>query len=153
MAKKIVIILVILVIIASLFLLQKPKEKSEIEMPKTEKLNQEFKPFNASFEIITNGTKRIFTDSKYHNRNPFVYIEKGNPNVIIVKKEDTKWSEFFDSLPSPMKLTKECLTTGTGQKFCTNKDRKLYFFLNGSEKPNVLDLFIKNEDYLLIEYK
>lgn len=107
--------------------------------------------FSATFKIITNGTTRIFTDSKYHNLSKDVYITSKNPNKIEVRKENVTWSDFFKTLP--MNLDKNCLVTGTKQTFCTNDTKKLYFYLNNIETPDALDSLIKENDYLLVEYK
>lgn len=105
----------------------------------------------ATFKIVTNGTVRIFTDKKYHNLSPEVYITSKDPEVIYIKKQNIKWSDFFATLP--MKLTKDCLTTGTGQIFCTNSEKSLKFYINGIENKNALDEVINTNDYLLVEYK
>ena len=106
---------------------------------------------SAKFKIVTNGTTRIFTDSKYHNLSKDVYITPQNPNTIIVKKADIKWSDFFKTLP--MSLDKNCLVTGTKQTFCTNENEKLYFYINNIENTNAIDNPIRNNDFLLVEYK
>lgn len=155
MKKLLIIVLVTISLIAGyIFLNEDNSSQKTSSITQTEdKMEKEAIVKKANFKIITNGTTRIFTDSKYHNQNEYVFIEKIDPSIVIVKKENIKWSDFFNSLPSPMKLTKECLTTGTGQGFCTNESKKLYFFLNGNETSNVIDLVIKNNDNLLIEYK
>ncbi len=104
----------------------------------------------ASFAIFTNGTKRIFTDSKYHNRSPDVYIESENPDVVKVKKTGSTWDDFFKTLP--MKLDKQCLTTGTGQVFCSNNNVTLKFYLNGQLDQDALNKVITNGDKLLVSY-
>ncbi|MFZ3301514.1 MAG: hypothetical protein WA152_02255 [Microgenomates group bacterium] len=107
--------------------------------------------FSATFKIITNGTTRIFTDSKYHNLSDVVYITSKDPNKVEVRKENITWSDFFKTLP--MNLDKNCLVTGAKQTFCTNETKKLYFYLNDVETPDALDNLIKENDYLLVEYK
>ena len=74
---------------------------------------------NAAFAIYTNGTFRIFTAVMYHNLSEDVFIESGNPNIVHVKKNGVTWGNFFGTLP--MKLSAECLTTGTGQTFCNGE--------------------------------
>ena len=106
--------------------------------------------YHGAFAIFTNGTFRIFTASMYHNRSANVYIENPNPNIIYIKKRGTTWSDFFSTLP--MKLTKECLTTGTKQMFCTSGSSTLKFFLNGERNDNLLDRKIKDGDKALISY-
>lgn len=104
----------------------------------------------AQFEIYTNGTKRIFTDPKYHKQSSEVYIELSDPSLIHVKKAGISWANFFDTLP--MKLTDKCLTTGTGQVFCTNETSKLKFYINSVEQPNALNQIINQDDMLIVKY-
>lgn len=107
----------------------------------------------ATFEIYTNGTKRIFTESKYHNQSPDVFIDASNPATIQVKKAGVTWNDFFSTLP--FTLTKECLITGTKQTFCSSKtdqSKQLRFFLNKIENPNALDLTIQPGDSLRVTY-
>lgn len=102
----------------------------------------------ASFAIFTNNTFRIFTDPKYHNQSNDVYMEEAN--IVTVKKKGITWNDFFKTLP--MKLTKDCLTTGTGQVFCTNDSQALKFYINGEMDTLALDKEIKEKDKLLVTY-
>ena len=106
--------------------------------------------FIARFEIYTLGTKRVFTSSMYHNLSDDVFISATNPSQVHVKKAGTTWADFFATLP--MKLTKNCLTTGTKQTFCTNNSQKLKFFINDLEDPNALDKEIQKGDFLKVIY-
>lgn len=51
-----------------------------------------------------------------------------------------------------MKLTKECLITGDGEKLC-NTNGTLTFYLNEIEDKDLLDREIKEGDKILIEYR
>lgn len=115
-------------------------------------ITEQSKPINftANFEIYTNGTKRIFTDPKYHNQSPDVYLTSEDPSIIHVKKPGITWNHFFKTLP--FSITKDCLITGTKQTFCTTEIQKLKFFINQTETPNALDLEIKEGDLLKIVY-
>jgi hypothetical protein len=116
-------------------------------------ISEPLKPVNltASFEIYTNGAKRIFTAPMYHNLSQDVYITAGNPGLVYVKKGGITWNDFFKTLP--MQLSKDCLVTGTKETFCTGDNGSLHFFINGQENPNSLELKIKNEDNLLVKYE
>ena len=105
----------------------------------------------ATFEIYTNTTKRIFTDSKYHNLSEDVYITAQDPSIIYVKKEAITWDVFFKTLP--MSLSKNCLVTGTGQNFCTGENGILRFYINGEENTDALDLVIQNQDNLTVKFE
>lgn len=106
--------------------------------------------YQASFAIFTNGTFRIFTAAMYHNLSEDVFIRAENPNIIQVKKEGVTWDDFFKTLP--FKLAKDCLTTGTGQTFCSNGSGELKFFRNGIPDPGALDRIIAAGDQLLVSY-
>ena len=107
--------------------------------------------FTANFEIYTLGTKRIFTNSMYHNQSEQVYISADEPSKVHVKEKDLTWGNFFETLP--FSVTKECLITGTGQEFCTSESGHLVFTLNGEDAPNVLDAVIQAGDKLVIKYE
>lgn len=104
----------------------------------------------ASFLIFTNGTKRDFSASRYHNLTDYVYLVTENPTTIHAKKKGVTWGDFFGTLP--MKLTENCLTTGTGQLFCSNGFETLKFYLNGVKTEGVLGKEIKDGDKFLISY-
>lgn len=105
---------------------------------------------SAYFAIFTNGTFRVFTDPRYHNLSPDVFLEPPQVNTIRVKKDGITYQNFFNTLP--MKLDKNCLTTGTNQTFCTGERNKLRFFINGKEDPNTLDKIILPNDKLLVTF-
>ena len=110
-----------------------------------------FNDFTATFGITTNGTVRTFTNPDYHNLSSDVYIEATNPNIVNIKRDGATWNDFFESLP--FSLSKDCLTTGTGQTFCTNENGALKFFINNVEDPNALDKEIKPDDKLEVIYE
>lgn len=104
----------------------------------------------ASFAIFTNGTFRVFTASMYHNLSEDIFITAENPNIVSVKKSGVTWFNFFETLP--MSVTKDCLTTGTGQLFCTGESGTLRFYLNGERDDNLLDKGIQDGDKVLISF-
>ena len=106
--------------------------------------------FTARFEIYTNGTKRIFTDPRYHNKSADVYLEGSDSSLIHVTKTSVTWADFFATLP--MSLKKDCLVTGTKQTFCTNETSVLKFFINGVETPDASEKEIQPNDELRVEY-
>lgn len=150
MIKWIIIFLIFLAIIFSLFFSFKNEGNSNNRQSLIVDDKQISLPYNARFEIYTLGTKRIFTDSKYHQLNPDVYITSKDPSLIFVNKDDVTWNDFFKTLP--MTITNDCLTTGTGQKFCNNNDQVLNFYLNDI-KQEVLNKVIQKDDFLIIKYE
>ena len=148
---KALLLLLVLAGIAGLLLFR--SKSADPTVPSSPKETTDAMPvsFEASFEIYTNNTKRIFTDSKYHNQSEEVYLEATDPSTVHIRAKGITWGDFFATLP--MKLTKDCLTTGTGQNFCESGGGKLGFFINDKEEPDALDKGIAPDDHLLITYK
>jgi len=106
--------------------------------------------YQAGFAIFANGVKRSFSNPKYHNLSADVFLTGQNPEIVNVKKKGATWDDFFKTLP--MKVTNACLTTGTGQTFCTGEKDTLKFYLNGVKTVDLLDREIKDGDRTLISY-
>jgi hypothetical protein len=140
-----------ILVAASVFLIytkirDKTLELSEIK--ETTKLQIEKVDNLAAFAIYTNGLKRTFDDPKYLNLNESVYIDLNNTNIIHVKTSGITWRDFFDTLP--MEVDYDCLTTGTGQKFCNGEGGNLHYIIDGSEANDFFEREIKDTDHALI---
>ena len=120
-------------------------EQGDTSSPTPQAVNKQ-----ASFSIFTNGIFRVFTAAMYHNLSDDVYIEASNPNIIKIKKDGITWDDFFKTLP--FKLTKDCLTTGTKETFCTGSKGTLKFYLNVEKNENALNQKIKDGDKLLVTF-
>jgi len=157
MKKTLFIVILILALIFLAIYFYSPRKKQSPTTPTTPKTGQitptktqETVDITASFEIYTNGIKRIFTASKYHNLSQDVYITADDPSIVHVKKKGITWSNFFATLP--MELSKDCLVTGAKQTFCNQGEKKLRFFLNETENPDALDEIINNGDTLRVTF-
>ena len=156
--KKILLILIPVVAIFSLVLYLNSTRKKQAPATSPTPTTFEISPtkteekvdITASFEIYTNTTKRIFTASMYHNLSEDVYITSDNPSIIHVKKAGVTWADFFATLP--MKLSKDCLVTGTKQTFCTGQEGSLRFYINDIENPEALDEIINEDNFLKVTY-
>lgn len=144
---RILFLLIFIIFLSTVFyfLYNRSSEEKVTQNTVEEKIDSQ-----ATFLIFTNGSLRDFSASKYHNLSKDVYIASENPNIVYVKKKGITWNDFFKTLP--MKVTSDCLTTGTGQKFCTNENGSLKFFLNGKRDDDLLSKEIKNGDKALITY-
>jgi len=162
--KKIYLLIVIVLLFgaASIIFLKKPAtttrkigqtnlQPATTQIPeKSVNYREESINFRAGFAIFTNGLNRSFTASMYHNLSDNAYITSDNPNIVLVKKPGITWGEFFDTLP--FNLSKDCLTTGTGQTFCTGEGGTLKFYLNGRLTKDLLSRQINDGDRALITY-
>jgi len=147
--RKIIAIIIVIVISGFGYLFFSKKSTPSPQQNKVEK-QPERVSYDASFAIFTNGIFRDFSASMYHNLSPHAYIQSGEPNKVQVRKKGVTWNDFFKTLP--FKLTKECLTTGLGETFCTGQGGSLKFYLNGERNDNVLDEVIHSGDSILISF-
>ena len=158
MSKVLILIAVFLTSLIAGYFVFFNTSGSNMNTPSGQEQNQVIQPslspgeveIEASFAIFTNGTLRVFTENKYHNRSQDVFISSENPNIIQVKKPGTTWGYFFSTLP--MTLSSECLTTGTQQTFCTGSSGTLQFYINGEQNDAALDQEIKDGDQLLVSF-
>lgn len=156
--KFIVILIILFVALGLIFIANTFKatntlsqqKKSTIQLETPEQITPQIVEKQASFAIFTNGTLRVFTATMYHNLSSDIYIEASSPGVIQIKKAGLTWHDFFSTLP--LKLTHECLTTGTGQTFCTGLNGTLKFYINGKKSVNALDQRVNNGDKLLVTF-
>lgn len=158
--RKILIVSAIAVTVIILYLVKKPQTHlppRNPEIPTSGRTDQALTPteakevdYTASFEIITNGLKRDFSNSMYHELDQNVFITSDDPSKVHVKKSGITWDYFFTTLP--MRLTSQCLITGTNQQFCSGENGTLRFYLNGKENPNALLEVIKEKDVLRVTY-
>ncbi|MBI2611676.1 hypothetical protein HYW54_02945 [Candidatus Gottesmanbacteria bacterium] len=147
MGKILIILIVALVVGIGWYGFSKKDTSPELQPTPTSSLVVDK---TAKFAIYTNDTFRVFTASMYHNLSKDVFIQADSPNIVRVKKEGITWNDFFTTLP--FKLTKDCLTTGTKETFCTNQKGSLKFYLNGDATPDLLNSEIQVGDKALITY-
>lgn len=148
---KILLIISLILIAGALFYFLKPTPQSPaIVSTPAPTVQTENREDLASFAIYTHGTFRVFTSKMYHNKSAEIYIEGTNPNVILVKKPAATWEDFFNTLP--MKLTNECLTTGTKETFCTGDSGTLKFYINEQKVENFVNQKIEDGDRSLITF-
>ncbi len=158
MLKKVLLMILIFALLISGYFLFNQKVKNRKEVVPTRSSKNTIKvsstpteaDYVAGFLIYTNGTRRIFTASMYHDLSEDIYIDSRNPNVVNVKKPNQTWNDFFKTLP--FSLTKDCLITGTGQTFCTGQNGDLKFYINGKNDPDVLNKIIEENDRLLVSF-
>ena len=155
----IVSIMILIIVVVGYFLIPQkindkvmPMVQIEDNIPDNDVISSESVDvdYKAKFAIYTQGIKRIFTASMYHNLSTDVFIESSNPNIVNIRKSNKTWDDFFKTLP--MVLTATCLTTGTGETFCSGQNGELRFFINGIEDPQALNREIFENDQLLVTF-
>lgn len=157
--KLVSIILVVAVLLGGFLFWQNYQKQNLAENVGTVTQNLEISPspkpihIHAAFLVFSNSTYRPFTNPKYHERRTEVHLNASNPRVIHIHAGGITWRDFFDSMPSPMKVSADCLIAGTGEKFCNQGNKILKFYLKGERKDaSILSREIKDGDRFLMSY-
>lgn len=129
-------------------------DTNQVRLPLSMIEKDENKPasYSARFFIFTNGTKRVFDASMYHNRSPEIFLESNDPSIIQIKKEEATWQDFFSTLPTPFRLTEKCLITGTNEEYCSGANGTLRFYLNKKRLDDPFNIQILDKDELLVSF-
>ena len=146
----VIVIFIIILAISAFTILNRSSSLQTASPTPIPQASDEKVNIKASFTIITGNITRSFKAEKYHNQSADVYIESSDPTVVYVTKKGITWDDFFKTLP--MKLTKECLTTGDKETFCDGRGGTLKFFLNDVETPDLLNKEIIEGDKTLIKF-
>lgn len=147
--KKVLLLIFLIIVGAVMYQGTKPPAKNVSQLTVTQGVEEDV-DYKAGFAIFTNGVFRIFNAPMYHNLSKDVFIQAENPNIVYVKKRGVTWDDFFKTLP--FQLTKNCLTTGTKETFCSGQNGDLRFFLNGVGSDELLDTEIRDGDRALISF-
>lgn len=154
MKKFIIVAGIIIVLISAAIFLSRPQVNNtpvlQTATPSPSVMEEKI-TITASFKIMTGDITRSFANPKYHNQSEDVFLSTNDSTIVHVTKSGITWADFFNTLP--MKLTKDCLTTGDGEKLCDGQGGSLNFYLNGNEDIDLLDKEIKDNDQALITYK
>lgn len=145
-----IIVIVVLAAVGYFLLKGSSGVRNSTQVPTEKTTEHQEVQIKASFAIFTNGTFRTFTADRYHNLSEEVFLTPNSPNTVTVTKTGITWKEFFNTLP--MEVTKDCLTTGLNQTFCTNDEKTLKFYLNGERYSSALEKEIEDGDKLLVSY-
>lgn len=101
---------------------------------------------HANFQVYINGTSLDFTDQKYQA----TVLQEGNGDLIHFSEGSMTLGSFFESLDH--KLTNTCLTTDSGDEYCSDDSSKLFAYINGEEVEDFSSYELQDLDRILVSY-
>lgn len=110
---------------------------------------------HSDFILYLNGTEYDLTDEKYMSsaeaiNHEHIHLHDGKDEVIHRHAHDITLADFFDSLG--FTLTDTCITTDTGEEFCSNTEQQLLLFINSTPTTTIGSYVNQEADQLLIYY-
>ena len=105
---------------------------------------------HANFLVFINGEKMNFALPQYMVKVREVHIEDMNGVTIHKHTTGVTLGYFFKTLG--FKFNEECFVTDEKEKFCTEEDKKLNFYVNGNKNSEYGDYDIVDGEKYLISY-
>ena len=110
--------------------------------------------WHADFVVVIEGEQIVFNSGEYVTTEDvtvaeYVHIHKPYYNVVHVHREQTTWSEFFETLG--LELMETCLIFDQ-KKYCSNESKSLIFYVNDVQVDSITFLEISDLQRVLISY-
>jgi len=110
--------------------------------------------WHADFAVFIEGEQLVFNSEEYITTENFtvaeyVHIHKPYYSVVHVHREQTTWSEFFETLGWELSAT--CLIFDQ-KKYCSSEDKSLIFYVNDVQVDSITFLEISDLQRVLISY-
>jgi len=110
---------------------------------------------HADFKIDLNGEPLNFANNKYYMKSSFLHLDDNQnkedaSGVLHMHATGVPLWIFFKSIG--MDFNKYCITLENKEKFCTDGNKKLKFFVNGKENNDFENYVFNNLDKILISY-
>ena len=111
--------------------------------------------FHADFKIFINGNSINFADDKHYMKSNIIHLDNQQnkedaSGLIHMHATGVPFWYFLKSIG--IDLGKECITLEYQQKFCNSTDKKLRFFINGKEHPDIGNYVFRDLDKILVSY-
>ena len=111
---------------------------------------------HADFRVYVNGKSLNFADDRYYMKSSFIHVDSGAPapektgDIVHMHATGVPLWIFFESIG--MDLNKECITPENKEKFCSDGNNKLKFFVNEIENNEFENYVFNDLDKILISY-
>ena len=104
---------------------------------------------HADVKVYINGQQINFSQSKYQLRNSFVHFEDGNGEVAHVHAAGLTVGYMLKSLG--IDFNSNCIIVES-ESYCSEKDKKLKFYINNKINKEFDKYIIKDVDKILVSY-
>ena len=119
--------------------------------------------YHANFQMVVDGQPVDFAQAKYMEETTACYLSTGklkprqrahlhnnDGSTVHVHTDSVSWGQFFQSLN--FNLGPTYFVDDTGTVYANSADKKVHYFLNGSEVQNAANTIISDDDRLLVAY-
>ncbi len=105
---------------------------------------------HAGLKVYLEGQELDLSQQKYMVRQPWVHVEDMRGDIVHVHATGVTVGEFFRTLG--MKFTDECFKLDSGKEYCTEGDKTLKFYVDGTPNTDFDKYLFGPHDKILISY-
>ena len=105
---------------------------------------------HAAFLVKLDGVPIDFSESKYQVKSRFIHVENNDGTTLHRHATDVPFIEFLNSVD--MDIKNGCFVGDDGREYCDTADKRLRYFINGTESGSVSDYVANENDRILVIY-
>ena len=105
---------------------------------------------HAAFLVKLDGTPIDFSQSKYQVKSRLIHVENNDGTTLHRHATDVPFIEFLKSVD--MDIKDGCFVGDDGREFCDTADKKLRYFVNGTETDSIANYVANENDRILVIY-
>jgi hypothetical protein len=105
---------------------------------------------HAAFLVKLDGVPIDFSQSKYQVKSRLIHVENNDGTTLHRHATDIPFIEFLDSVD--MDIRNGCFMGDDRREYCDTADKKLRYFVNGTETGSISDYVPNENDRILVIY-
>jgi hypothetical protein len=105
---------------------------------------------HAAFAIKLDKVPVDFSQGKYQVQSRLIHVENNDGTTLHRHATEVPFGEFLKSVD--MDIKNGCFILDDGKEFCDTADKKLRYFVNGTEKESITDHVLNENDRILVIY-
>jgi hypothetical protein len=105
---------------------------------------------HAAFLVKLDGVPIDFSQSKYQVKSRLIHVENNDGSTLHRHATDVPFIEFLKSVD--MDIRNGCFVGDDRREYCDTADKKLRYFVNGTETGSISDYVPNENDRILVIY-
>jgi hypothetical protein len=105
---------------------------------------------HAAFLVKLDGVPIDFSQGKYQVKSRLIHVENNDGTTLHRHATDVPFIEFLKSVD--MDIRNGCFVRDDGIEYCDTADKKLRYFVNGTQTDSIADYVVNENDRILVIY-
>jgi hypothetical protein len=105
---------------------------------------------HAAFLVKLDGVPIDFSQGKYQVKSRLIHVENNDGTTLHRHATGVPFIEFLKSVD--MDIRNGCFVRDDGREYCDTADKKLQYFVNGTQTDSIADYVVNDNDRILVIY-